>query len=114
MVDQVETVAKYSGYIDRQKEEIARAAHCENLSLPSDLDYSLVSALSFEARHTLTKRRPETLGLASRISGITPAAISLLLVYLKKRRGRAAVEISGNETAPSAGTEVQALAQAPA
>jgi tRNA uridine 5-carboxymethylaminomethyl modification enzyme len=88
VVEQVETVAKYSGYIDRQKEEIDRAAHYENLKLPSDLDYSLVSALSFESRHILAKHRPETLGLASRISGITPAAISLLLVYLKKRRGR--------------------------
>ena len=87
VVDQVETVAKYSGYIDRQKEEIDRAAHYENFRLPADLDYGLVSALSFEARDTLAKHRPETLGLASRISGITPAAISLLLVYLKKRRG---------------------------
>ncbi|MBC7704661.1 MAG: tRNA uridine-5-carboxymethylaminomethyl(34) synthesis enzyme MnmG [Rhodoferax sp.] len=87
VVDQVETVAKYSGYIDRQKEEIDRVANYENFRLPADLDYGLVSALSFEARDTLAKHRPETLGLASRISGITPAAISLLLVYLKKRRG---------------------------
>ena len=88
VVDQVEITAKYSGYIDRQKEEIERAAHYETLRLPSDLDYGQVSALSFEARHTLAKHRPETLGMASRISGVTPAAISLLLVYLKKRRGR--------------------------
>ena len=95
----VETVAKYSGYIDRQKEEIDRAAHYENFRLPADLDYGLVSALSFEARDTLAKHRPETLGLASRISGITPAAISLLLVYLKKRRGLTG---EGKPTGPDA------------
>ena len=99
VVDQVETVAKYSGYIDRQKEEIDRAAHYENFRLPADLDYGLVSALSFEARDTLAKHRPETLGLASRISGITPAAISLLLVYLKKRRGLTG---EGKPTGPDA------------
>ena len=99
VVDQVETVAKYSGYIDRQKEEIDRAAHYENFRLPADLDYGLVSALSFEARDTLAKHRPETLGLASRISGITPAAISLLLVYLKKRRGLTG---GGGPTGPDA------------
>ena len=89
VVEQVETMAKYSGYIDRQKDEIDRVAHFENLRLPSDLDYLEVSALSFEARQTLARHRPETLGLASRISGITPATISLLLVHLKKKRGRA-------------------------
>ena len=99
VVDQVETVAKYSGYIDRQKEEIDRAAHYENFRLPADLDYGLVSALSFEARDTLAKHRPETLGLASRISGITPAAISLLLVYLKKRPGLTG---GGGPTGPDA------------
>ena len=88
VVEQVETMAKYSGYIDRQKDEIGRAAHYENMKLPADLDYNLVSALGFEARQILAKYRPETLGLASRLSGVTPAAISLLLVYLKKRRGR--------------------------
>jgi tRNA uridine 5-carboxymethylaminomethyl modification enzyme len=90
VVEQVETVAKYSGYIDRQREEIDRVAHFETLRLPPDLDYLEVSALSFEARQTLARHRPETLGLASRISGITPATISLLLVHLKKKRGRAA------------------------
>ena len=99
VVDQVEIIAKYSGYIDRQKEEIDRAAHYENLQLPTELDYNLVSALSFEARHTLAKHRPQTLGLASRISGITPATISLLLVYLKKRRGRTGADASGGADA---------------
>ena len=84
VVEQIEITAKYAGYIDLQKVEVERAAHYENLKLPADLDYLQVSALSFEARQTLAKYRPETLGLASRISGVTPATISLLLVHLKK------------------------------
>ncbi len=85
VTEQVEIVSKYSGYIERQRAEVQRAAQYEHLKLPDDLDYLQVTALSFEARQTLAKRRPETLGLASRISGITPASISLLLVHLKKR-----------------------------
>lgn len=84
VIEQIEITAKYAGYIDLQKTEVERAAHYENLKLPTDLDYLQVPALSFEARQTLAKHRPETLGLASRISGITPATISLLLVHLKK------------------------------
>ena len=84
VVEQVEISAKYAGYIDLQKTEVERAAHYENLKLPPELDYLQVSALSVEARQKLAKHRPETLGLASRISGITPASISLLLVHLKK------------------------------
>jgi tRNA uridine 5-carboxymethylaminomethyl modification enzyme len=86
VIEQVEITAKYSGYIDRQKEEVGRAAHYENLKLPPELDYKLVPALSIEAQQKLSKIRPETLGLASRISGITPAEISLLLVFLKKSK----------------------------
>jgi tRNA uridine 5-carboxymethylaminomethyl modification enzyme len=84
VVEQVEIAAKYSGYIDRQREEVGRAAHYENLRLPSELDYLQVTALSFEARQRLSQHRPETLGQASRMSGITPATISLLLIHLKK------------------------------
>ncbi|HXE21787.1 MAG TPA: tRNA uridine-5-carboxymethylaminomethyl(34) synthesis enzyme MnmG, partial [Rhodoferax sp.] len=84
VIEQVEIAAKYAGYIDRQKEEVGRAAYYENLRLPADLDYMQVAALSIEARQKLTKHRPETLGLASRIPGVTPASISLLLVHLKK------------------------------
>jgi tRNA uridine 5-carboxymethylaminomethyl modification enzyme len=84
VIEQIEITAKYAGYIDLQKVEVERAAHYENLKLPPDLDYLQVQALSFEARQTLAKHRPETLGLASRISGITPATVSLLLVHLKK------------------------------
>jgi tRNA uridine 5-carboxymethylaminomethyl modification enzyme len=86
VVEQIEIAAKYSGYIDRQKDEVGRAASYENLKLPPDLDYMQVAALSIEVRQKLNKHRPETLGLASRISGVTPAAISLLLVHLKKTR----------------------------
>jgi tRNA uridine 5-carboxymethylaminomethyl modification enzyme len=84
VVEQVEIAAKYAGYIDRQKEEVGRSAFYEGLKLPPDLDYMQVAALSIEARQKLQKHRPETLGLASRISGITPASISLLLIHLKK------------------------------
>ena len=86
VVDQVEVAARYSGYIDRQKGEIERAEYYENLVLPDALDYMQVTALSFEARQILARHRPQTLGLASRMSGITPATVSLLLVYLKKSR----------------------------
>jgi tRNA uridine 5-carboxymethylaminomethyl modification enzyme len=86
VIEQVEISAKYSGYIDRQKDEVERAAYYENLKLPPDLDYMQVPALSIEVRQKLNQHRPETLGLASRISGVTPAAISLLLVHLKKNR----------------------------
>jgi tRNA uridine 5-carboxymethylaminomethyl modification enzyme len=86
VVEQIEIAAKYSGYIDRQKDEVLRSAQYEQLKLPADFDYLQVPALSFEVRQTLDKHRPETLGLASRISGVTPAAISLLLVHLKKSR----------------------------
>jgi tRNA uridine 5-carboxymethylaminomethyl modification enzyme len=84
VIEQIEIVAKYAGYIDLQKTEVERAAHYEHLKLPPELDYLQVPALSIEARQKLAKHRPETLGLASRISGITPATISLLLVHLKK------------------------------
>lgn len=84
ILEQVEIAAKYSGYIERQKEEVERAANHENMKLPVDLDYLSVGSLSFEARQKLAEHRPETLGQASRISGITPASISLLLIHLKK------------------------------
>ena len=88
VVEQVEIAAKYSGYIDRQNDEVQRAAHYEDLRLPDELDYMQVTALSIEARQRLSKQRPETLGQASRMSGITPATISLLLIHLKKGKFR--------------------------
>ena len=84
VLEQVEIAAKYSGYIDRQKAEVERAAHHEHLPLPPHIDYLQVTALSIEARQKLARHRPETLGQASRIAGITPASISLLLIHLKK------------------------------
>jgi tRNA uridine 5-carboxymethylaminomethyl modification enzyme len=84
VADQVEIQVKYAGYIDRQAKEVERHEHYENLALPDDLDYMSVRALSMEVRQKLTRHRPETLGQASRIAGVTPAAISLLLVHLKR------------------------------
>ncbi|MDD5030999.1 MAG: tRNA uridine-5-carboxymethylaminomethyl(34) synthesis enzyme MnmG [Rhodoferax sp.] len=86
VIEQVEIAAKYSGYIDRQKEDVQRAASFEHLRLPQDLDYMQVAALSIEARQKLNRHKPETLGQASRISGITPATISLLTIHLKKTK----------------------------
>ncbi len=94
VLEQIEIGAKYAGYIERQKDEIERAAYYENLKLPAELDYMQVAALSIEVRQKLNQHRPETLGLASRISGVTPAAISLLLVHLKKNRFKGFVEAS--------------------
>ena len=91
VVEQVEIATRYAGYIDKQHEEVARAAHHENLALPEDLDYGAVRALSFEVRHKLAQYRPRTLGQASRVPGVTPAAISLLLVHLKKGRLRSLI-----------------------
>ena len=86
VIEQVEIATKYAGYIGKQTEEVERTAHFEHLRLPDDLDYAQVTALSFEVRQKLSRHRPETLGQATRISGVTPAAISLLLVHLKKGR----------------------------
>ncbi|GAC12670.1 tRNA uridine-5-carboxymethylaminomethyl(34) synthesis enzyme MnmG [Aliiglaciecola lipolytica] len=83
--EQVEIQIKYAGYIERQKDEIAKSLRHENTLLPMDFDYSTISGLSNEVVAKLTETRPETIGKATRISGITPAAISLLLVHLKKQ-----------------------------
>jgi tRNA uridine 5-carboxymethylaminomethyl modification enzyme len=85
---QVEVQAKYAGYIDRQEREIARQAQQESLRLPEDLNYSDVDGLSNEARQRLQLARPVTLGQASRLEGMTPSAVSLLLVHIKKRQLR--------------------------
>ncbi len=84
VAEQVEISVKYAGYIDRQAREVERHDYYENLKLPAEIDYMEVRGLSVEVRQKLNKHRPETLGQASRISGVTPAAISLLLVHLKK------------------------------
>ncbi len=83
---QLEVQAKYAGYIERQEREIAKQAKQESLRLPEDIDYAAVDGLSNEARQKLSRSRPTTLGQASRLEGMTPSAVSLLLVHLKKRQ----------------------------
>lgn len=85
VAEQVEIKTKYAGYIDRQQDEIARLRASEDIRLPEELDYTSISGLSKEIQHKLGQTRPQTLGQASRIPGVTPAAISLLLIHLKKR-----------------------------
>ena len=92
VIEQVEISIRYAGYIDKQIDEVERASAFESLSLPAELDYSQVPALSFEVRQTLNRLRPATLGQASRMSGVTPAAVSLLLVHLKKGRFKGFVQ----------------------
>ncbi|MFO7593595.1 MAG: tRNA uridine-5-carboxymethylaminomethyl(34) synthesis enzyme MnmG, partial [Pseudomonadota bacterium] len=88
VAEQVEIQAKYAGYIERQREEIEKARRNEDTPLPEDLDYSEVRGLSAEVQEKLAKNRPTTIGQASRIPGLTPAAISILLVHLKKASHR--------------------------
>ncbi|MBE7419733.1 MAG: tRNA uridine-5-carboxymethylaminomethyl(34) synthesis enzyme MnmG [Ideonella sp.] len=86
VIAQLEIEVKYSGYIDKQHADVERAVAYESYALPADLDYTTVTALGFEVRQRLAQHRPATLGQAARISGVTPAAISLLLVHLRKLR----------------------------
>ena len=88
VAEQVEIQTKYQGYIDRQRDEVARNEAYENVRLPSEIDYAQVPGLSIEVTQKLAAHRPETIGQASRVSGVTPAAISLLLVHLKRGAGR--------------------------
>ncbi len=90
--EQVEIRTKYAGYIARQQEEIARLRASENIDLPADIDYWSISGLSREIQQKLTDIRPATLGQASRVPGVTPAAISLLMIQLKKRQAGQALE----------------------
>ena len=84
VVDQLETQARYSGYIERQRDEVQRNEDHENARLPGDIDYRALRGLSIEVQQKLNAHRPETVGQAARISGVTPAAISILLVHLKR------------------------------
>ncbi|AFT72687.1 tRNA uridine 5-carboxymethylaminomethyl modification enzyme MnmG [Alloalcanivorax dieselolei B5] len=90
VVEQMEILAKYAGYIDRQEAEIARLRAAEHQRLPADFDFGQVQGLSNEVKQKLAEVHPETIGQAGRIPGVTPAAISLLLIYLKKHQHRAA------------------------
>jgi len=89
VIDQVEIQGKYAGYLDRQQADIDRSRAQLDTVLPDSLDYSCVSGLSNEVRQKLIEHRPETIDQASRISGVTPAALSLLMVHLKKQSIRA-------------------------
>ena len=80
----MEIHAKYDGYIDRQLEEMARYKKYENYTLPAHMDYKTIPGISIEVAEKLAQLRPRSLGQASRISGVTPASISMLMVYLKK------------------------------
>jgi tRNA uridine 5-carboxymethylaminomethyl modification enzyme len=86
VVEQIDVQAKYQGYIERQKDEVAKGLAHESTPIPEDMEYSEVHALSIEVRQKLGQARPETIGQASRVQGVTPAAISLLLVHLKRRK----------------------------
>ncbi|MGD9153255.1 MAG: tRNA uridine-5-carboxymethylaminomethyl(34) synthesis enzyme MnmG [Gammaproteobacteria bacterium] len=86
VAEQIEIQAKYAGYIERQQQEIARHSHYENLKIPANIDYKKITSLSTEIKQRLIETKPETVGQASRIPGMTPAAISILLIYLKKTR----------------------------
>ncbi|WP_026361857.1 tRNA uridine-5-carboxymethylaminomethyl(34) synthesis enzyme MnmG [Methylotenera sp. 1P/1] len=90
--EQVEIAAKYQGYIDRQKDEISKQKGSEHIKLGAEIDYADVHGLSIEARQKLVAHKPETIGQAGRISGITPATISLLLVYLKRKHKKQAAQ----------------------
>lgn len=91
VAEQVEIEAKYAGYLDRQREEIARARRHETTAIPTDFDFQSVRGLSSEVLQKLERVRPQTLGQAQRIPGVTPAAVQLLIVHLTRaRRERAA------------------------
>lgn len=94
VAEQVEIKTKYAGYIERQQDEIERLRASENVALPADLDYTSIPGLSKEIQHKLGLARPETLGQASRIPGVTPAAVSLLMIHLKKRNAGQQLEQS--------------------
>ena len=99
VIEQIEIAAKYQGYIDRQQEEVAKQAQAEATRLPAELDYAQVRGLSKEVQQKLNQHKPETIGQAGRIQGVTPAAISLLLVWLKRRELAARASAAGDAAA---------------
>ncbi len=84
MIDQIETATRYSGYVEKQQADVERSAKSESTLIPIDLDFNDIRALSFEARQALDAQRPTTIGAAARLPGMTPAAMSLLLVHVRK------------------------------
>jgi tRNA uridine 5-carboxymethylaminomethyl modification enzyme len=96
---QVDIAAKYQGYIDRQQDEIERSAGSEHTQLPEDMDYADVHGLSIEVQQKLAHHKPQTIGQASRVSGVTPVAVSLLLVYLKRKNRPKKLHVDGEKVA---------------
>jgi tRNA uridine 5-carboxymethylaminomethyl modification enzyme len=96
---QVDIAAKYQGYIDRQQEEIERTLGSEHTKLPEDMDYSDVHGLSIEVQQKLAQHKPQTIGQAGRVSGVTPVAVSLLLVYLKRKNRAKKLNVDGEKIA---------------
>ena len=96
---QVDIAAKYQGYIDRQQEEIARALGSEHMKIPEDMDYADVHGLSIEVQQKLAQHKPQTIGQAGRVSGVTPVAVSLLLVYLKRKNRAKSINADGEKVA---------------
>jgi len=96
---QVDIAAKYQGYIDRQQDEIERSAGSEHTQLPEDMDYAEVNGLSIEVQQKLAQHKPQTIGQASRVSGVTPVAVSLLLVYLKRKNRAKKLHVDGEKVA---------------
>ncbi len=110
VIEQIEISTKYAGYINKQNDEVQRAAQYERLRLPDALDYAQVAALSHEVRQKLQRHRPETLGQAARISGVTPAAISLLLIHLKRGKFHGFVDGAAGETVDGLAEDVVVVA----
>jgi tRNA uridine 5-carboxymethylaminomethyl modification enzyme len=96
---QVDIAAKYQGYIDRQQDEIERSAGSEHTQLPEDMDYADVHGLSIEVQQKLAQHKPQTIGQAGRVSGVTPVAVSLLLVYLKRKNRAKKLHVDGEKVA---------------
>ena len=101
VAEQVEIQTKYQGYVDRQRVEVDRTASQGELPIPADFDYRSIKSLSHEVLHKLLAARPQTIGQASRISGVTPAAISLLLVSLKRQAKASVAAISDSRRTPA-------------
>jgi tRNA uridine 5-carboxymethylaminomethyl modification enzyme len=102
VAEQVQIQVRYQGYIDRQQAEVERNAAHDALPLPSDLDYATVRGLSKEVQQKLNRHKPETYGQAARISGVTPAALSLLLVHLKRMAAKQPAAANGADAGPAA------------
>jgi hypothetical protein len=110
VIEQVEIQAKYQGYIERQQEEVARNLASEETRFPAGFDFTTISGLSREVQQKLAEQRPQTLGQASRIPGVTPAAISILLVCLKRRQGERPDRTAPGSRHESGGAAAEGLA----